>query len=257
MNSFLLCLAAAAVSVVANPDALPFGSPLAIDKADSQYPRAIPFGQPEPVQTLVPQLDHSPQVIEDENATLSDPSQDPEIQNKIQEFFNAYYNQEDEEDDEEAVEYFTPNYDSPSELFRRAAPDCGTLYFDCSKALTACQNGCYYQNCVNAGQTVTYADAGEAAAGQTDPADLNRVKAGTTVSQGTPCRDVPISQKMYDSWPNWNTADPNLQTDEWPMAQMSQPAFVQGGGVQNTLRCIKNGDNSSTFYRSWFETPCA
>lgn len=82
-----------------------------------------------------------------------------------------------------------------------------------------------------------------------DQASENRVDAGTTTNPSSPCRMMPLSQKTYDQWPDWEQADPDIQMDEWPVAAMSQPEFsaLSPGTVRNSLRCISRSDNSGQY----------
>jgi hypothetical protein len=182
-------------------------------------------------------------------------------------------------DDPDAGYFGTSQNDAQaSDLFkRRTSIDCGIFRMDCARAGSACnvstrdywisisirsnmdgmmerelsliglkiQNACYYQNCVMGGSTIRYVDGG----GKRNPqgASENRVDAGTTTNPSSPCRIMPLSQKTYDEWPDWEQDDPNLQLDEWPMAAMSQPEFstLSPGTVRNSLRCIHHGYNSS------------
>lgn len=245
MWSSLVLLAAAIAGTAADPTVQPYGVPLSVEKIDSQYPRAVPFGASEEIQTLTPR--HEVYVEpEDDNATLSDAAADEDVEAKYQALMADYRagkfdiggDEDDEDDDDEDT---SPNHGSTTEIFKRAPQYCGVFRMNCYTALSACTNGCYYQNCVNRGSTLPYRDAGGVGG------DENRVKAGTTVSTGTPCRNIPISQYMYDKYPNWASSNPDLETDEWPMAAMQQPAFVNNGGVQNTLRCIKSSENGGKF----------
>ena len=87
-----------------------------------------------------------------------------------------------------------------------------------------------------------------------DQASENRVDAGTTTNPSSPCRMMPLSQKIYDQWPGWEQTDPDIQMDEWPVAAMSRPEFsaLSPGTVRNSLRCISRSDNSSKYVPSTF-----
>ena len=108
------------------------------------------------------------------------------------------------------------------------------------------QNACFYQNCVKQDSTIRYEDGGGSKRFQWK-SDQNRVDAGTTTNPSSPCRMLPLSQRTWDQWPNWEQDDPDLEMDEWPVAAMEQPEFstLGQGTIRNSLRCITAGDNSS------------
>ncbi|EOD50469.1 hypothetical protein UCRNP2_2738 [Neofusicoccum parvum UCRNP2] len=109
---------------------------------------------------------------------------------------------------------------------------------DCSKSPEACNNACYYENCVEK-KKITYKDSGS-----DDDNDDARMNSGVGVAPATAvCRTYPIVQKMWDNFPG-GIGNKELDTDEWPMAQMLQDDFKQGT-IRNTLRCITSGDNRS------------
>jgi hypothetical protein len=97
------------------------------------------------------------------------------------------------------------------------------------------------------GSIVRYADSG----GKHFPAVApeNRVDVGTTTNPSSPCRLMPLSQKTFDQWPNWEQTRLDLQLDEWPQAAMSQPQFsdLAPGTVRNSLRCITREDNGCKY----------
>lgn len=212
-------------------------------------PKALPFGAPAPVQVLRPRLEYV-KYLNDDNSTETSYSKDPKPRISIsRQSATAHSNKIDEgdDDDEDAHWGFSFNSLNPLHLFRlnkRQTRDCGTFVLDCAHARGVCNNACYYQNCLNAGQTIRYQDYG----GDEDANKQNRVDAGTTVNLGTPCRNMPLSQRMWDSWPGWDVVNPNLQTDEWPMAAMEQARWDDDDDdVRNTLRCIPGNDNRSTY----------
>ncbi|KAF2211685.1 hypothetical protein CERZMDRAFT_98114 [Cercospora zeae-maydis SCOH1-5] len=145
-------------------------------------------------------------------------------------------------------------------VFKRAPAYRGTMMMDCKKAREACQNACWYQNCMMGAQgsatpwTYTYGgnDDGTAEYAQA------RVESGVaTTGSGTPCSAWPFGQLFWDPYPfhlQVNPDDPTqpprdsqmeLQTDEWPMANWENPTFdPTANPPQHSLRCITRLDNS-------------
>ncbi|THZ59236.1 hypothetical protein D6C86_05821 [Aureobasidium pullulans] len=131
-------------------------------------------------------------------------------------------------------------------LHKRTNRDCGVFRMDCAYVGSACNNACFYQNCVKQDSTIRYEDGGGSKRFQWK-SDQNRVDAGTTTNPSSPCRMLPLSQRTWDQWPNWEQDDPDLEMDEWPVAAMEQPEFstLGQGTIRNSLRCITAGDNSN------------
>lgn len=206
--------------------------------------KALPFGDALPVQALQPRIKYPTH----DNGTLPLYTQDSGSLPGVGKSVVITTNDEDEDRHHDTDTHQTHwdvshNPSLPSFLFKpskRATIDCGTFIMDCSTARGACNNACYYQNCVKGGQTIRYQDYGDDEDTQYD----NRVQAGTKLSGGATCRSLPLSQRMYDQYPDWATALPNLQTDEWPMAATVQDDF-QSGVIRNTLRCIPGTENGS------------
>ncbi|RDL31919.1 uncharacterized protein BP5553_09321 [Venustampulla echinocandica] len=118
---------------------------------------------------------------------------------------------------------------------RAASRDCGTFKFKCNKAAGACNNACYFINCVNKGnKKFTFGNS---------PVD-NRVHSGCTTSiSSTICKLAPLGQRMWDRQSN-DIAPKPLQCDEFPMNAFKQAEFKEGT-VRNSLRCINGGENGS------------
>ncbi|PVI03235.1 hypothetical protein DM02DRAFT_626100 [Periconia macrospinosa] len=136
--------------------------------------------------------------------------------------------------DPSGVETFSPLPD-PAALFKRAPRDCGTFKFKCARAAGACNNACYYINCVN--------NKNAQFAWGSSPVD-NRIHSGcTTTTKSSLCRLTPFSQRVWDRQPDSNAPKP-LQCDEFPMNAFKQTEFKEGT-VRNSLRCINGGENGS------------
>lgn len=120
---------------------------------------------------------------------------------------------------------------------------------DCLEAPEACQNACYYQNCVRgaagSNTVVRYYDGG----GIKAQATINRVNSGVTVNRGTPCKTWPFGQKFWDTFtfnPEGEKSEQYLETDEWPMASMRNDPFnPDGQQPQHTMRCITGKGNGA------------
>ena len=137
-------------------------------------------------------------------------------------------------------------------LAHGAPQDRGIFRFDCATAGEACQNACFYMYCANPNPNGhVFRDGGN------DPNDVlrsrNRRQSGAEPSGGPPCRVLPFSQKLYDTYPNWNRLNEgeSLQTDEFPLAAWQQNNFVANAWPpRNTLRCIPGTQNGSKYPRS-------
>ncbi|KAK4507470.1 hypothetical protein PRZ48_001205 [Zasmidium cellare] len=123
-----------------------------------------------------------------------------------------------------------------SDLVKRVPADRGIAKMNCKTSPQACQNACYYQNCIRGGQQPVYYT-------EPQPHGVNtasRAQAGVELSSGTPCQWWPFGQRF------WNTAtNLNLQTDEWPMNTMQRDNFNPAATTpQVSLRCIEGTDNT-------------
>jgi hypothetical protein len=135
-----------------------------------------------------------------------------------------------QEEDETGLDW------EPAENTTAALRHCGTLKFWCNGAAGACNNACYYINCVKGG------DKRFTMGPQTDID--NRVHSGctTSASKGL-CGLSPFSQRFLDRQP-YDPKRTDLDCDEFPMAAMQQKPFA--GPVRNSIRCIDKGENRST-----------
>ncbi|KXS95490.1 hypothetical protein AC578_8807 [Pseudocercospora eumusae] len=238
-------------------------SSLALQTFAQDSLRAVLIGRPQPIATLisrptaVPLGHHQPpnisEVAENHDGGF------------LQETLASILNDDDDEDTEpsflrndpdEAHDEFSayvPYGEANGQtlvkrsLTKRAAFR-GTMMMNCKKAREACQNACWYQNCVRGAQgsstAVTYTYDSSA------NNDVNRVEAGTTVTRGTPCSAWPFGQRFWDMYP-WKRQKPTkdsqreLQTDEWPMADFKNDPFdATAKPAQHSLRCITAEDNS-------------
>jgi hypothetical protein len=147
-------------------------------------------------------------------------------------------------------------------VFKRAPAYRGTMMMNCKRAREACQNACWYQNCVRGAQgsttAVTYTYGGN-----DDPSPeyaQNRVESGVAVTEGTPCSNWPFGQLFWDPYPfvrshchsglvyalillqdsqdspdgptaPLRSSQRVLQTDEWPMANWLNPDFDPTAGM--------------------------
>ncbi|CAI6302075.1 unnamed protein product [Periconia digitata] len=137
--------------------------------------------------------------------------------------------------DPEGIESFAPVPDANA-LFKRAPQHCGTFKFKCKSSAGACNNACYYINCVNKGRAdFTYG---------TSAVD-NRVHSGcwTTNKEATLCRTKPFVQRFWDRQDD-DVAPKPLSCDEFPMNAFRQGPYQQGT-IRNSLRCINAKENSS------------
>ena len=119
---------------------------------------------------------------------------------------------------------------------------CGVFRMRCDNAAGACNNACYYINCLNGGNnTFVYGPL---------PGLDNRVECGCKTTGKALCTAELFAQRIYDQSDapvsifgrrlgKW------LDCDEFPMAAFQQPAFVPGGRPRNSLRCIPARENHS------------
>ena len=117
-------------------------------------------------------------------------------------------------------------------LAARAPAYRGTCKMNCKDSLEACQNACYYQNCIRGGGNVQYTEPG--------PNTADRTQAGVTIQYGTPCQTWPFGQKFWDRLLRGGpVVDLKLETDEWPMVSMQRNPFNPAATTpQVSLRCI-------------------
>ncbi|KAL8888575.1 MAG: hypothetical protein Q9192_006154, partial [Flavoplaca navasiana] len=121
-------------------------------------------------------------------------------------------------------------------IIKRAGRDCGIFQMDCVNAAGACNNACYYKNCINPNGYKMVYDA-------TNTDERNRAQSGCTVGGVSICNQLPFSQVFHDPQ-NKIPGDTSVNCDEWPMATTKQTDF-QPGTVRNSLRCIPGSENSS------------
>lgn len=155
-----------------------------------------------------------------------------------------------------------PNLESflrrhPRRLLTKRSTDCGTWTMYCGgkpladgsgnrgdSAEGACNNACYYINNVDPSFVATYRS-------DTDR-NRNRRQAGCRTQQGSVCNLTPFSQRFHDPFELTYQSDPNdyeYNCDEFPMASMSQADFGSAGRYPNSLRCIKESENTGTLPR--------
>lgn len=130
------------------------------------------------------------------------------------------------------------NTDGTSLTERKIPRDCGKFKFKCNKAAGACNNACYFINCVNKGNNrFIYGKS------KVD----NRVHSGCTTSiSSTICKLSPFGQRMWDRQSD-NLAAKPLQCDEFPMNAFQQREFKEGT-IRNSLRCVNGGENGSEYF---------
>jgi hypothetical protein len=185
--------------------------------------KPVPIGQVLPVGTLFPQSLRVKPDGEDHdgrNATYSPARErrDTPLEGRTLHIFGN-----DDDDDDVSFEEHPDessgddgNYDEFSDyvpydetnrmtlvrkgLMKRAPAFRGTMHMDCKKAREACQNACWYQNCVmgaqGSAQQVIYREGG----GVVNRDDDNRVQSGVTISRGTPCNAWPFAQRFWDMY---------------------------------------------------------
>jgi hypothetical protein len=133
----------------------------------------------------------------------------------------------------------------PKRQEERAPAFQGYMQIDCWAAPGVCQNACWYQNCVMAGQGDVIYTEGRGRGPNGDKSDdrINRVQSGVATTNGRACSTWPFGQKFWDPYPN--PLQRNLQVDEWPMASFQNPAFdPHASRPQHSLRCITDSGNS-------------
>lgn len=135
-------------------------------------PIPLLFGDALPVQTLIPRVEELIQHVDEHNTTLTTHPKAHELNaTTISRRRNRDSGGSLSEGDESSQTDATPTLSAPAVLFRRAARNCGVWKIDCAKAREACNNACFFQNCVHGG-TFTYKDGG----GVKADADENRVQ---------------------------------------------------------------------------------
>lgn len=130
----------------------------------------------------------------------------------------------------------------------------GIFRMDCNVARGACQNACWFTNCVLKRNNVPNSDMyTNGNPGSGDEAK-NRRESGVTITNGTPCRHWPFGQKFWDTFPVgvrlarspriysrgcltisqraataggeiFTSGSLDLGTDEWPMASFVSQVF--------------------------------
>jgi len=252
--------------------------------------RAIPFGQPTPVETLISyptaiavdtdnfQAGDDYQAAQNVAPVSSSGSKSPESTYTTSTLVHQHeslpqigsddyygYDDDDDDDDDELNEdemgpynhkdeydefgsYHPIGSSSDTTHVRRAGLEKraiyrGTMQMDCRLAAEACQNACWYQNCMGAGDNQRYADGGF----NTIRDNKNRFESGVTTDRGRPCSTWPFGQKFWDSYQFKKNPVGNervLQTDEWPMASFENAPFDSTiNPPQRSLRCISGQDN--------------
>ncbi|KJX99068.1 hypothetical protein TI39_contig374g00031 [Zymoseptoria brevis] len=123
------------------------------------------------------------------------------------------------------------------DIRKRAPGYRGIGKMDCKFSPQACQNMCYYQNCMRTGR-VMYTEPGHKA---------NRAQAGVAVDKGTPCRTTPFSQKFWD--PRGISAALDLETDEWPMNSFQRDDFSPAPTPPHKIALEIRGLSSQATFR--------
>lgn len=194
--------------------------------AAQQVRKGVPFGHPQPATALFP-------------APVADVSKDSPFSGTTPHTITPEEDDQvvvwpDGDDDHLPQHNQTLNLLNGKELLKRAPAYRGTCKMSCKKSPQACQNACYYQNCIRAGQNVQYTEPGANTA--------NRAQAGVNVNLGTPCSTWPFGQRFWDPR---GTNNLGLQTDEWPMNTMQRDDFNPAAAApQVALRCIPGDDNT-------------
>lgn len=146
--------------------------------------------------------------------------------------------------------------------------NCGVYTIDCVLGPATCNNACFWHYCLQGyGDNYSYTDGGpepdppeprspkpdkpKRKSKPTPKANKHRALSGVLVTKSSPCRKMPMVQKLYDDFMNdgnWNTwQGPDLEADEWPQAAMKQAPFVNNAWPpRNSLRCIPQGPNART-----------
>lgn len=157
--------------------------------------------------------------------------------------------EEFEDDYNEFGHYHPIDSTADQTLVRRAGLEKRAIYrgvmqMDCFLSAEACQNACWYQNCIRAGLDTVYEDGG----GVTSRDNANRIESGVTTTHGRPCTSWPFGQKFYDTYqfiPDAPVNSLKIQTDEWPMASFENAKFdPKASPAQTSLRCITGHDNN-------------
>ena len=180
--------------------------------------RPLPFGTPLPLRTLAP-LSHGPESLEqflrdhkesseDEPIDVADGKAALKVLDEVSDQPNSNNDPLEQSNNDETLQrssrYLT--YDSShntaiigAELQKRVPSFRGSMQMDCAKAREACQNACWYQNCVRGANGnashVTYTNGAKNVGAE------NRVQAGTKTSRGTPCNAWPFGQRFWDTYP--------------------------------------------------------
>ena len=136
-----------------------------------------------------------------------------------------------------AFPYGTEGMSPASPVLQKRARHCGTWKMKCANAAGACNNACYYINCVNNGE--------RRFTNGPSPVD-NRIHSGCTTTNGNICSSTPFSQRTWDRIGDDVAAKP-LDCDEFPMNAFKQEAY-EDGEYRNSLRCINRQENQSMYY---------
>ncbi|EME80967.1 uncharacterized protein MYCFIDRAFT_197824 [Pseudocercospora fijiensis CIRAD86] len=239
-------------------------SSLAIPTFAQDALKAVLVGRPQPIATLIPQpsavpLDHfrPPNISEIIESPDDRPTKDIISSTHTNEDDGepeppSFLRADPDEVHDEFSAYVPYGEANGQTLVKRSltkrAAFRGTMMMNCKKAREACQNACWYQNCVRGAQGSTTAVTYTYDSSSNN--DENRVQAGTTVTRGTPCAAWPFGQRFWDMYP-WSRQKPTkdsqrqLQTDEWPMADFKNDPFdPTANPPQHSLRCITAEDNS-------------
>jgi hypothetical protein len=221
--------------------------------------KAITYGNIQPVQTLVafaaPSATYEPALNDTEGIDHVQFQQTPQDQTTkyldlLSHVASDYQDSQDENQDE-LGRYFPIGSTTDRTLVRRAdflqkrqrAPAFqGYMQIDCLVAPEVCQNVGWYQNCLYGGRVVNYTE------GRASDDKTNRVQSGVRTSDGTPCKTWPFGQILWDTYPfneiNPRPAESKLETDEWPMASMTNAAFdPTANPPQRSLRCMTGTSN--------------
>jgi hypothetical protein len=126
-------------------------------------------------------------------------------------------------------------------ILPRAAPkDFGTFKVKCAGSESACNNACYYINCVakndKDANKITFIGPN----GNNGEADRNRMESGCQTPNGSVCGNYPFSQKFIDD----QSKATSYSCDEWPPAAAQQEVFDKKA-TKNSLRCMPHSENAS------------
>lgn len=232
--------------------------------------KAIQFGQPMPIETLIslPTLAPSHERSLNQSREIQHAAHSPHLENDSVDHISLLVDADfaeidDSLDDSDEFDQWVPvGTTDDTTLVRRAngiekrAAFRGTMQIDCLEAPEACQNACWYQNCLMNAQgdttKVKYQDGGR----NTKRDSGNRLLSGVTTNRGRACTTWPFGQKFWDTYqfnPNPKEASEKyLETDEWPMASFENPASFDptADPPQHTLRCI-TGQSNGGGARAW------